>query len=302
MGFDQQYSSAMTSEPAVSIVVPVYQKEREVLCALHSAKASIEVANIPCEIIAVDDGSKDQSTDLILDWMRSEKSNDLGLRLIRQENGGAAKARNTGWKNAQAPLIAFLDADDIWRPRHLQTVFGLAKKYPNAPLVADKWSEITKSGKVRQHKFGVGTEKEGLLPCFFRTMATGPMVVSSSTAMAPRWALEKSKGFPDGIRLAEDKIAWGRLALLGPVAWSPRIGAVWRKDADNRSDQLVGPAPSGNFRDFLAEAKVRSDLPPSLIEGIHVCHAVESARVAGKIQLYDHGTPDLVASLNISSV
>jgi glycosyltransferase involved in cell wall biosynthesis len=66
------------------------------------------------EIIAVDDGSTDRTIDL------NERFKGLNLKVIRQENAGAASARNAGVAIAKGKYIAFLDADDLWTPNKLK--------------------------------------------------------------------------------------------------------------------------------------------------------------------------------------
>jgi glycosyltransferase involved in cell wall biosynthesis len=67
------------------------------------------------ELIAVDDGSTDASAALVAERARS----DPRIRLLRQANAGVSIARNRGVAAGRAPLIAFLDADDLWHPDKL---------------------------------------------------------------------------------------------------------------------------------------------------------------------------------------
>lgn len=67
------------------------------------------------ELIAVDDGSTDASADLLAEQARS----DSRIRVLRQSNAGVSIARNRGVSACRAPLIAFLDADDLWHPDKL---------------------------------------------------------------------------------------------------------------------------------------------------------------------------------------
>jgi len=65
------------------------------------------------EIIAIDDGSKDGSAQIVKEF------NHLPIKLISQENQGAASARNAGIRAARGRFITFLDSDDIWAPNKL---------------------------------------------------------------------------------------------------------------------------------------------------------------------------------------
>jgi glycosyltransferase involved in cell wall biosynthesis len=288
--------SAMTGAlPLVSVVIPLYQKVRHVAAALAVAFRSCRQANTAFELVVVDDGSTDGSGGAVQDWAASDAAHASALRLIRQDNRGAAAARNTGWTAARGEVILFLDADDTWADHHVSEMLVLMAEFPNAVLYADAWQEISANQTARQHDFGIGSERRGPLSCFFETMSSGPMIVSSSTAGTWRRCLMESKGFPEGIQFGEDKIGWGRLALLGDVVWSPRIGAVWDKSADNRSDKALGGPPRTAWRDFLLAALVGSQLSPKTRRNIRTAIAVENACLEGAISLFSKETPAFFA-------
>lgn len=275
----------------VSVVISLFQKARHVATALEDAFRSCRVAGAPFELVVVDDGSTDGSGAAVRAWAGQDPERNEALRLLTQKNRGAAAARNAGWRAARGGLILFLDADDRWAPHHVSELLGLVRDFPGAALYADAWAEIGQNGARREHLFGIGSERRGPLPCFFEAMSSGPMIVSSSTAAAPKSFLERSGGFPEGVTHGEDKVGWGRLALLGEVVWSPRVGAVWDKSADNRSDGVSGPAPSPAFRDFLREAAETGGIGDRTRENIRMAIAVEEARLSGELRIYDHQTP-----------
>lgn len=92
-------------EPLVSVIVPVYNTEKYLGEALESIMNQT-YRNI--EIIVVDDGSTDSSADVAASFE--------GVRVVRQENRGQGAARNVGIGIAEAELLSFLDADDMFRP------------------------------------------------------------------------------------------------------------------------------------------------------------------------------------------
>ena len=103
----------------ISVIIPFFQREPGILIrALNSIKSQ----NIPdgwsVEVIVVDDGSPRPAHDEVGDLHCSEP---LHLKVLRQENGGVAAARNRGLEEVDqsATLIAFLDSDDIWPANHL---------------------------------------------------------------------------------------------------------------------------------------------------------------------------------------
>jgi glycosyltransferase involved in cell wall biosynthesis len=276
-------------KPMVSVVIPLYQKARHVAAALSAAFGSCQQAKAAFELVVVDDGSTDGSGGKVRDWAATDTAHAGVLRLITQTNQGAAAARNTGWTAARGEIILFLDADDTWAAHHVSEILALMAEFPNAVLYADAWQEISANAIPRKHDFGIGSDRRGPLSCFFETMSSGPMIVSSSTAGTWKRCLVESHGFPEGVRFGEDKIGWGRLALLGEVIWSPRIGAIWDKSADNRSDR--GASPRTAWRDFLVASLIGNELSTTTRRNIRMAIAVENACLRGQIALFSKETP-----------
>ena len=281
--------------PVVSVVIPLYQKTRHIEATICLAYRSCCLAGVAFELVVVDDGSTDGSGDVVQDWAAADAAHASVLHLIRQENRGAAAARNAGWTAACGEIILFLDADDTWEDHHVSEMLVLMAEFPEAALYADAWAEISPNFAAKQHGFGIGSDSRGPLACFFETMSSGPMIVSSSTAGTWKRCLVESRGFPEGVRFGEDKIGWGRLALLGDVVWSPRIGAIWDKSADNRSDKIAGSPPRTAWRNFLIEALDGAELSPATRRNIRTAVAVENACLNGEIKHFGHETPALFA-------
>lgn len=98
------------SAPSVSVVMPVWNGLPYLADALESLRAQTRA---PDEVIVVDDGSTDGSGALVASLLPS-------ARVVRQENGGVSAALARGVAEARGDLVAFLEADDVWRPDKLQ--------------------------------------------------------------------------------------------------------------------------------------------------------------------------------------
>ncbi|WIE80447.1 glycosyltransferase [Curtobacterium sp. MCSS17_016] len=99
-------------QPLVSIVMPVYRRADVVGAAIASVRGQ---QHTNWELLVVDDGSGDNTVDVV----RGLAAEDGRIRLLERENGGAGAARNTGLAAVRGDFVAFLDADNTWRPEHL---------------------------------------------------------------------------------------------------------------------------------------------------------------------------------------
>jgi glycosyltransferase involved in cell wall biosynthesis len=129
----------MTRPPAVSVVTPVWNAA----ATLAATVASVQAQSFPdWEMLLVDDGSTDGSRALA-DRLAAA---DPRLRVLGQgANTGAAAARNRGIREARGRFIAFLDADDLWRPEKLALQLGALNA--GQPLVFAAYRRIDALGR-----------------------------------------------------------------------------------------------------------------------------------------------------------
>lgn len=127
-----------TVAPLVSVVVPVYQGAAFLERALDSVRAQ---TYRPIETIVIDDGSTDDSADL------AGRREDV--RCIRQAHAGVSTARNTGVAAARGAFIAFLDADDEWRPDKLARQVALLQSEPDVAFCFTELRHILAPGIER---------------------------------------------------------------------------------------------------------------------------------------------------------
>nr|MCR5372336.1 glycosyltransferase family 2 protein [Solobacterium sp.] len=92
-------------KPKISVIIPACNAQKYISEAIDSVSAAS--TSIPLEIIVVNDGSTDGTSDIV---------SSMNAILLEKEKGGAASARNAGLKASSGELIAFLDADDVYAP------------------------------------------------------------------------------------------------------------------------------------------------------------------------------------------
>lgn len=107
--------------PQVSIITPCYNASRYISQTIDSV---LTQTFTDWEMIIVDDGSKDDSSEIVEKYVKK----DSRIRLIQQPNGGSASARNHGIREATGRYIALLDADDLWLPQFLEKQIEFMKE------------------------------------------------------------------------------------------------------------------------------------------------------------------------------
>ena len=116
--------------PKISVVIPVYNGALFIQGALQSV---LNHTAPPIEIIVVDDGSTDGTTDVV-----RLVNSAVPIRYHRQDNQGPSVARNLGVSLASGDWIAFLDADDIWHPEKLAIQADLIQAHPDVALFSSE--------------------------------------------------------------------------------------------------------------------------------------------------------------------
>lgn len=112
----------------ISVVIPMYNSQDSIINALNSIKNQTAYENI-LEIIIVNDGSTDDSIDIVKEYIKNNKK--MPIIIINKKNGGVSSARNIGIQKAKCDWIALLDADDFWLEDKIETQVNIIKKNNN---------------------------------------------------------------------------------------------------------------------------------------------------------------------------
>lgn len=172
----------------VSVIIPAYNARQTIQGAIESA---LNQTLPPFEIIVVDDGSKDDTADIVAAMAPR-------VTLVRQANQGCGQARNTGARSARGDWLAFLDADDSWLPQKLERQAPYTED-PNVAVVTCRARNKAGQPMPQQISFDMLWKKNEL-------------IVSSS--LVRRGVFEAEGGFWAG-RACEDYHMWLRLTGSG---------------------------------------------------------------------------------------
>lgn len=263
------------SPPDISVIIPSYNRERFIGEAIDSALAQ---KGVNLEIILVDGASSD-------DTVAVARRHAPDIRVISEPDQGVSDARNKGIQIARAPWIAFLDADDIWKPDKLKQQLALAKKAPDVEFIfCDAWQyrgdEVILPSFLATRELYPEIPKRSVgedLVVFEAPMDEEIMrvnyVVTTSTAMVRTQAAREVGGFDPTLKVCEDYEFWLRVVKgrKSGVVEKPLVGyrhhgtslsddrhamIMGRVEVADRVDADATPYPRG-ARSFFREERWR---------------------------------------------
>ena len=179
----------------VSVIIPTFNR----LSLISRAIDSVLSQTIkPFEIIVVDDGSSDNTSNFI-------KNNYKSVKLIKQKNLGVSKARNVGIKNSSGDWIALLDSDDEWKKNKLEVQIKSLSEYDYYSVchTNEIWirNGIRVNQKKRHQKYGGDIFVKCLDICR----------ISPSSIIFKKNIINEVGWFDEGLSICEDYDLWLRI-------------------------------------------------------------------------------------------
>lgn len=254
--------------PQISIVVPAFNAEAYLEHTLDSVLAQ---SVTEWELWIVNDGSTDRTAEIAGRYA----AQDSRLCLVSQPNFGVSAARNLGAAQTHAPLLIFLDADDVWEPDALLTLRRTLDAHLEAPAVYGLARYIGKQGEPidrgvceGHQRFRLGLEHGRVIvwpedrPTTFAVEAVMERVMTCGTVLMRRAAWTQAGEFDISLRMWEDWDFWLRLSRLGGLIFTDTLVLGYRRHDTNVSGQ----------RDLLesGEWRVREKLLASVKDPAHL--------------------------------
>lgn len=203
---------------SVSIVIPAYNAAlliRRCIQSILDQRADFQI-----EVIVVDDASTDETIALV------KGVNDHRITVLSQKNQGPAAARNIGLEKAAGKYLAFLDADDYWKPEFLKRTVDFLESNPDT--IAVSVGQVHKSlGKppVIAPRFlqdNSYPSEPQVLDSFFAFWAEHNHVCTGSVLMRTGM-VRKTGGQRTEFRICEDLEFWAYLATFGKWGFVPEV-------------------------------------------------------------------------------
>jgi len=186
--------------PIVSVIIPTYNRAK---CIKRAIGSVLNQTYKNVEIIVVDDGSTDNTKEVLKTFIESKK-----IKYFYQKNKGPSAARNLGIKNSKGEYIAFLDSDDEWLPEKLGKQIRLFQNSKDKKLGFVGCNVIVvmeTTGDLFKYKFPRYKN-------FFEFLLSGPFMWTPSIILTKKKIIEAVGLFDENLRFYEDWDIWIRIA------------------------------------------------------------------------------------------
>jgi len=225
--------------PEISVIITTYNRANLLEQAIESILAQ-SYKNF--EVIVVDDGSEDNTFEI---------AKEFPVKYIFQKNSGVSKARNTGIEISKGRLIAFLDSDDLWKPKKLEIQKKFMDKNPHIPLcyTDEIWlkDSVFKNQRKIHQKSGGDIFERCLKLC----------IISPSSVMIRREIFEEFK-FDERMPVCEDYDLWLRICAKYEVGYIPQRLIIKRSICSQLSKKYEA---MDRFRIYAIRKVLKTQLP-----------------------------------------
>jgi glycosyltransferase involved in cell wall biosynthesis len=218
----------MTSKPLISCIIIFFNAGEQFFIEAIESVFAQTYEN--WELLLVDDGSSDGSTEIALGYTQKYPQKVRYLEHEGHQNRGMSATRNLGIRQAQGEYITFLDADDIWLPNTLEEQAAILDSHPDAAMVygpiqwwyswtgniEDTGRDFIDTPQVFLQNPGVYLDTVIQPPTLFHLLLQ--MKISIAGMLVRRQVIEKVGGFEDAFRgLYEDQVFCTKVCLQFPV-------------------------------------------------------------------------------------
>ena len=226
--------------PVISIIMPCFNAARHLHTSIGSVRAQTFTG---WELIIIDDGSTDETPKLLT----GAAAGDSRIQVTRQANRGVSAARNVGIHAARGEFIAFLDADDTWAPRFLNTLLAALRSHAECVLAYCGWQNLGLRGPRGQPFIPPNYENAEKRDKLFAG-CRWPI----HAALTRRSAIIEVGGFDADLKNAEDYALWLELAGTRPIVLVPEVLAFYHF---HDGPQASGNRASGALHHLAAQKK-----------------------------------------------
>ncbi|MBS2098232.1 glycosyltransferase family 2 protein [Carboxylicivirga linearis] len=242
----------MVQEPFFSVVIPLYNKERDIE---HTIQSVLKQEFTSFELIIVNDGSTDSGLEVVNSIV------DDRLFCYTIKNSGPSIARNFGVEKAKSEYIVFLDADDIWYPQHLKKLKQLINNKYEVSWYCTGYEYMLEGKSTYPMNVSLMLDsKNSYGVCDYFENSLSDSLVSTSSVCLKKEFFMMLGGFNPKYDTGQDTDLWIRAGLVSQLAYINRITVVVNLQGSNRITDM--PILSKRHLQFDDHLNVEEDRLP----------------------------------------
>jgi glycosyltransferase involved in cell wall biosynthesis len=249
--------------PLVSILIPLYNSEKYITETIQSC-LNQTYKNI--EVIIVDDGSTDNSYQVAKSY-----ESDI-LKVYKQENAGACRARNYAFELSSGDYIQYLDADDLLSPNKIEKQIELFEQYGDNIITSCQWGRFAgNKNTVKWEKQPIYCDYENPVQWLIDSWM-GKGMGQTSIWLTPRHIIQQAGSWNENLLINQDGEFFCRVLLQAEsIKFCENCGIYYRSELENSITQ-------SNIKSYSkAESLLASYLSYERIRSIRNDEAVKKA-------------------------
>lgn len=227
--------------PYFSIIIPLYNKETHIKSTIQSV---LDQTFQDFEVIVVNDGSRDGSKSVLSSF------SDDKIYYYEQENQGVSAARNLAISKAKSNYIALLDADDLWEPTYLETIYQLIQSFPEHYVFATSvLIETPKDVIPSVYSIDNLRDNDVCVLDYFESSTINSLLTSSSVVLH-KSVFEKIGIYNTSIKNGEDTDLWIRIGIHYQIVFKNQALVTYRfqeQSLSNNATRLIDKPALDNY-------------------------------------------------------
>lgn len=269
-------------DTSVSIIIPTYNRAESLGDVIESIIWQTHAAS---EIIVVDDGSIDQTPQLIIALRRKFPEWSYKLRYLFQDNQGKSAALNLGLRHAASEWIAFTDSDDVWLKDKLEVQFAALGQFPTCSACITDCVYSDGSNERKTSLSVAGTHLHGDTGILANAVSLAIKIghgIMMQTLLARRRLIEEVGNFDPILRVSQDCDILFKLALATDICYVNSPLVILDRSAGR--DRLTVDFPSQNVQ----RLQLQRQMLINWSKLVHITRPKVSAQVEKRLRTMEH--------------
>ncbi|WP_373481318.1 glycosyltransferase family 2 protein [Geminocystis sp.] len=259
----------MQENPLVSCTIIFFNQEKFIEEAIASV---INQTYQNWELLLVDDGSTDKSTQIAQNYAEKYPEKIKYLEHENHQNRGNSATRNLGLKYAKGDLIGFLDGDDVWLPKKLEEQIIILKNNPSVKMIYGRtviWYSWTGKPEDQDRNFfmSLGVEANTIVQppeLIIKLLDQGCQAPTTCNPLIRKEVFKEIGTFEEQFKdLYDDRVFFSKIQLKAPIFVADNYWAKYRRHPDSLCSNVTQDQVNDRqkaYYDWLEEYMLKENI------------------------------------------